>query len=808
MVMAATRPLPSLWSDAAVITGLWALGGAQPLLELLGRNPTFFVAANASDARILAFLAVVLLAVPLIALTVMAVSRRLPAPVPQVVRLVLLSAGAGLFGLSIGRRLFGDSTAGHVTVALAAVVFVLVADRRWPRVVEAMRYVSVAVLVFGGLFLLSPAGALIGQADAAAVENVEIGRPDDVVLVILDELPTSSLLGMDGTIAEERFPNFARLADSSVWYRNAVSDHSYTTEAVPAMLSGQVLEDPPAPAGSNYPENIFTLLGDRYRIEAREELTSLCPPDLCTPVDSSFSQMLSDSWVVFRHQTLPDHWRASLPPVDQGWGRFENSADTAADPLDEPFKAWTQRQARVASRTAYRTEPLETLADQLREPAGATPELHVVHAVIPHRPWEREPGGALYTTSAESDVPVDTDGRWIDNEGAVTSSFQRHLLQVGHVDRLVGDVVDALETSGRWDDTLLVVVADHGVTFDPGSHRRRPNAATKDEVYRVPLFIHTPGGPRGETRDDRVHTGDLMPTVVDALEIETEWSFSGASLLDPTDGPARTTVNSRAGPVEVDPSLEPMMEVVRRNTRRLPHGEDWRSVAAPGDAGALVGTVLTDLDPRESLGPVTVHDLENLLTVDRSNGFLPVMIEATFEGEDPPEQILIAVDGAVAGAGLPQRSDNAFTIILDPSVLTDGPHEVEALAWSDGQVHAVEFASTPALAIEDGALTSDGSTIPLLDGIDLEIDKTNRVDEQIAVWGWSVDAGGERLPDTVVLFNDDEVIASDSRFTKSNDAAERHGDGFAFSRFSLRGPEAGALRVAAIYPDGMVVTDL
>ncbi len=446
--MAAPRSLPSLWSDAAVVTGLWALGGAQPLLDLLGRNPTFFVAANASDARILAFLAVVLFAVPLAALGAMALSRRFRTPVPQVVRTLLLGAGAGLFGLSIGRRILGDSTAGHLAIVCAVAAVVLVADRRWPRVVEGMRYASVAVLLFGGLFLLSPAGALIGQADAAAVENIEIGRPDDVVMVILDELPISSLLGADGTIAADRFPNFARLADASVWYRNAVTDHSYTTEAVPAILSGQVMEDPPAPAGANYPENLFTLLGERYDVEAREELTSLCPPDLCAPVDSTFSQMLSDSWVVFRHQTLPAHWRSSLPPVDQGWGRFANSPNTAADPLDEPFKAWTQRQARVASRTAYRTEPLETLAEQLSEPPGPRPELRVVHAVMPHLPWEREPGGALYTTSAESDVPVDTDGRWIENEGAVTSSYQRHLLQVGHVDRLIGDLLDALGVFG------------------------------------------------------------------------------------------------------------------------------------------------------------------------------------------------------------------------------------------------------------------------------------------------------------------------------------------------------------------------
>ena len=806
--MAATQPLPSLWSDAAVVTGLWALGGARPLLDLLGRNPTFFVAANASDARILAFLALVLLAVPLAALGLLALSRRLPSPVPQITRLVLLAAGAGLVGLSVGRQLSGDSTAGHVLVAVVAIALVLTADRRWPRVVEAMRYVSIAVIAFGGLFLLSPAGALIGQADAAALEDVEIGRPDDVVMIVFDELPLASLLGTDGTIAGERFPNFARLAESSVWYRNAVTDHSYTTEAVPAILSGQVMEDPPAPAGANYPDNLFTLLGGRYQVDAREELTSLCPPDLCQPAGGSLGQMLSDSWVVFRHQTLPQYWRSSLPAVDEGWGRFEQAADTQADPLDEPFKAWTQRQAQVASRTAYRTEPLEALADRLRTRAGATPELHFVHAVLPHLPWEREPGGALYTTSADSDVAVDSDGNWVQSDAAVTSEFQRHLLQIGHVDRLLGGVLDSLEASGRWDDTMLVVVADHGATFDPGNHRRRPVADTVDEVYRIPMFVRTPAGPRDEIRDDRVHNGDIMPTVVDALEIDTDWEFTGPSLLDSTDAAARTTVYSRSGPKRVDPSLDPLMALVRRNAGRLPNGEDWRSVAAPGSAGALVGAAVVELEPQERLGSVAVANIDELLRVDRSSGFLPVMVEATFEGDTAPDQLLVAVDGTIAGAGLPQRRDTRFTTILDPAVLTDGPHDIDVFAWHDGNVHEVDFDGTPQLNVENGTLTVGGATIPRLAGVDLEIDKVNRVDGQIAVWGWSVDAENERMPDTVVLFNDTEVIATDGRLTKSSDAEQRHGEAFAYSRFSLRGPETGPLRVAAIYPDGLVVTDL
>ncbi len=60
----------------------------------------------------------------------------------------------------------------------------------------------------------------------------------------------------------------------------------------------------------------------------------------------------------------------------------------------------------------------------------------------------------------------------------------------------------------------------------------------------------------------------------------------------------------------------------------------------------------------------------------------------------------------------------------------------------------------------------------------------------------------------MVLFDDDRVIASDRRFTKSSDAAKRHGDTLAFSRFSVRGPDSDELRLAAIYEDGMVVIDV
>ncbi|MCB9388688.1 MAG: hypothetical protein H6512_03630 [Acidimicrobiia bacterium] len=61
---------------------------------------------------------------------------------------------------------------------------------------------------------------------------------NDVVLMIFDELPLSSLLDEAGEVDATMFPNFARLAHTSTWFQNVISVHTETAQAVPAILSG------------------------------------------------------------------------------------------------------------------------------------------------------------------------------------------------------------------------------------------------------------------------------------------------------------------------------------------------------------------------------------------------------------------------------------------------------------------------------------------------------------------------------------------------------------------------------------------
>ena len=84
----------------------------------------------------------------------------------------------------------------------------------------------------------------------------------------------------------------------------------------------------------------------------------------------------------------------------------------------------------------------------------------------------------------------------------VEQSYQRHLLQVGAADRFVGALVDRLKDVGIYDRSLVVLTADHGVSFRAGEHVRHATRTTFQDILAVPLFIKAPFQREGRI-DDR-----------------------------------------------------------------------------------------------------------------------------------------------------------------------------------------------------------------------------------------------------------------------------------------------------------------
>ena len=126
----------------------------------------------------------------------------------------------------------------------------------------------------------------------AAAQPDRAARPRTIVMLVLDELPLTSLMGPDGRIDAGRYPNFAALAGTSTWYRGATAVHDSTALAVPAMLDGRYPRRGLRSDVYSHPANLFTLLEEEYEVNASEEATGLCPTSLCEPLPGTASSHL------------------------------------------------------------------------------------------------------------------------------------------------------------------------------------------------------------------------------------------------------------------------------------------------------------------------------------------------------------------------------------------------------------------------------------------------------------------------------------------------------------------------------------
>ncbi len=91
--------------------------------------------------------------------------------------------------------------------------------------------------------------------------------------------------------------------------------------------------------------------------------------------------------------------------------------------------------------------------------------------------------------------------------------------EVAYTDRELGRLLDGLASRGLLDDTIVVVVADHGENLgEHGIHYR--HVGLWETTVHVPMMIRWPGPPgRGRIRAGLVQTVDLFPTLLRAVGI-------------------------------------------------------------------------------------------------------------------------------------------------------------------------------------------------------------------------------------------------------------------------------------------------
>lgn len=102
---------------------------------------------------------------------------------------------------------------------------------------------------------------------------------------------------------------------------------------------------------------------------------------------------------------------------------------------------------------------------------------------------------------------------------------------LAYVDSVVGELIEALKEAGEWEDTVFVLIADHGEAFwqhGIWGHGRH----AYDEFLRIPFLLRIPGADlEGEEIGEIVSLLDLLPTYLDLWGLPTRPQLRGDSLL-------------------------------------------------------------------------------------------------------------------------------------------------------------------------------------------------------------------------------------------------------------------------------------
>jgi arylsulfatase A-like enzyme len=106
--------------------------------------------------------------------------------------------------------------------------------------------------------------------------------------------------------------------------------------------------------------------------------------------------------------------------------------------------------------------------------------------------------------------------------------------EVRYVDDQFGRVIQKLENDGRMEETIIVITSDHGEGL--GDHDWGGHRILYDEQIHVPLILYVPGAEQAQSVPDLVSTIDILPTVLDYLDLPTPPDVTGRSLRELMEG--------------------------------------------------------------------------------------------------------------------------------------------------------------------------------------------------------------------------------------------------------------------------------
>lgn len=437
----------------------------------------------------------------------------------------------------------------------------------------------------------------------------------------------------DESVSSGRFPNLAELARSATYYPNASTNADMTFRSVPGMLSGLALSEAGDPK-----QNLYRMFPseETIRYEGMAMLTDLC-------VD------------------------CPSPPVEAGslYGVPIKGSD---------MQAGTIRSTIGAIRAIKKSDPL----------------LWTSHLIAPHAPYRfLASGHQIPLTKSLQNPGLSPEKAWGSQPWPPQLARQRFLGQAGMVDRIIGYLAAELKKADLFDQAMIIVLADHGASFQTGTYRRNIEAANFTEIASIPLVIKYPGQTSPQVDTGSAQLRDILPTISAVTGRQADWQTEGLDLRAPR--PEREVRVFRAAQQDwIERSFSWFTESRRQHTSTWNQPELWSA-----DKRDLEGQKVSSLNPLKPRAWASVELLDRFKKVRPSSGWIPAMLGGELHRLSPGRVIYAAVNGQIVSSGYSFQEDGQVrtAILLPESSIRPGRNHIQLLQESGGRLRLIKLRS-------------------------------------------------------------------------------------------------------------------
>ncbi|HZR23080.1 MAG TPA: sulfatase, partial [Vicinamibacterales bacterium] len=218
------------------------------------------------------------------------------------------------------------------------------------------------------------------------------------------------------------------------------------------------------------------------------------------------------------------------------------------------------------------TEGAERRAEDVIKPAA-----EYIHqpSAISHQPW------FVWVHLYDPHEPYSAPQPW-------AAQHEPYDAEIAYTDAMVGKLLDDLKSSGRLDNTIVVVAADHGESL--GEHSERTHGTfVYDATMRVPWIVWTSNRSVRGRYDQLARLIDLAPTTLDLVGVEAPPEFEGRSLVRVTPDTAPTTAYLEAMDANLTRNWAPLTALVSGTQKfiDLPRPELYDLTADPTETANL-----------------------------------------------------------------------------------------------------------------------------------------------------------------------------------------------------------------------------